>query len=386
MPGGEAVPARGKAAPIIDLSLGDPGFPAPPLALQAAARATQTGVGGYAPMGGVPALRDALAAKLRRVNGFLATKERVVVTSGASQAIFATLATLCRAGDQVLVPEPGFPLYRLAVQTLGLDAVGYPLRRDLGYAPDWTEIRRRAATARIMLWNFPSNPLGTVGRADWYESLYAVLAEFPDLHVINDAVYEDLCLDSCPDVPVPPHPGVADRVLSVFSFSKGYALTGWRVGYLHTTAALAQRIARAHWGMSMSSSTVGQLAALAALAAPDDYLAGNRALLRGQRDTTVDALLAMGLECERPEAGLFAWVGVAATGHDDTGWVTHCARQARVILSPGTDFAPSATDRIRFCFAGRRPQLAEALRRIAAWGELGWRVGDRGLVRSDQPS
>lgn len=356
----------------IDLSLGEPGYPPPTLVQLAASRAIEQGVGGYAPMGGAPALRVALAHKLRTANRLPAAPEQVVVTNGASQAVFATLATVCRPGDRVLVPQPGFPLYRLAASTLNLTVAGYPIRAERRHEPDWDVLSEQAGDARVLLWNFPSNPVGAVAQAAWYDRLYELLSRFPRLTVLSDEVYEDLWFDQPQLGPAATAGDLAKRFVSLFSFSKSHALVGWRVGYLHTTTQLAESIARRHWGISMSSSSVGQVAALAALRAPADALDTIRALLRRQRDHAVAKLRAAGLDCEVPAAGFYLWLDVSGTGIDGVEWVRRCAATCQVRLSPGIQFDPTATTRVRFCFAAARPVLDEALDRIVHWSSIGW--------------
>jgi aspartate aminotransferase len=364
-------------ARVIDLSLGELGYPPPKLAQLAAARAVAQGTGGYAPMGGLRALRVALADRLRNTGGLAALPEQVVVTNGASQAIFSTLATLCRPGDRVLLPEPGFPLYRLMLASQRLTAVGYPVvETAAGHEPDWEVLFDRAARATVLIWNHPSNPLGTVPRPQWHERLHGLLEQCPELRVISDQVYEDVLFEPS-DAGFPAGAGAfADRFVSVFSFSKSHGLAGWRVGYLHATGELASRIGRCHWGMSMSTSTVGQLAALAALREPD-YLRNIRESLRGQRDRSADRLRALGLPCRTPPAGFFLWADLTPTGLDDVTWVSRCATECRVLLSAGSEYGPSITDRMRFSFAAAPAAVDDALDRIERWAATGWAAGVR---------
>jgi aspartate/methionine/tyrosine aminotransferase len=288
-----------------------------------------------------------------------------VVTSGASLGIHATLAALCRPGDRVLLPDPCFPLYRLAAETLRLRVSQYPLTGPgTGYRPDWAALAELAAGARLLLWNQPANPLGTVCAAEWLPHLFAIVDSVPDLVLLADEVYEDLVLDGT-------HAGVAaaagapvDRTVSVFSFSKSYGMAAWRIGYVHAPAAWADRIAQVHWGAGMSTSTVAQTAARAALRAPADYLGGRRDFLRANRDHAVAELRAAGLPCATPAAGFFAWPEV---GPDARRFADRCADEAGVLVSPGDDFGPGGRGHVRLNYAVPRERLDAGLAALTGW-------------------
>src|SRR5260370_12189874 len=155
-----ADPRRPGPVRLVDLSLGDPGYEPPEQAKAAAVSALGGGIGGYAPQGGFPWLRLALAAKLRESNNIAGDPDNIVVTSGASHGLFAALSAVCRPGDRVLVPDPGFPLYRLPARILGLNAVRYPLAAASAYQPDWEALDELLPGAPVLIWKFPSNPLG----------------------------------------------------------------------------------------------------------------------------------------------------------------------------------------------------------------------------------
>lgn len=353
----------------IDLSIGDPGYE-PPREVQAlAVQAIARGLGGYAPRGGMHRLRSALAERFTTRDGIPATADQVVVTTGASLGIFATLSALCHAGDTVLVPDPCFPQYRLAAVTLGLRVRAYPLAGpEEGCRPDWAALEELAPNARLLMWNYPSNPLGAVADVAWFDRLFALIERLPELVVVDDEVYQDLCLDGqhAGLAAAAPQPA-ADRIVSAFSFSKSYGMAAWRVGYLHTRADLAARIARAHWGATMSTGTAAQLGALAALKAPDSYLEERRAFLRTNRDLAVSRLRECGLTCPIPAAGFFVWVDIGQYGMDSVTFEERCAAEAGVLVSAGADFGPSGSDRVRINYAVPTERLAEALDRVSAW-------------------
>ena len=352
---------------LVDLSLGDPGYEPPEQAKAAAVSALGGGIGGYAPQGGFPWLRLALAAKLRESNNIAGDPDNIVVTSGASHGLFAALSAVCRPGDRVLVPDPGFPLYRLAASILGLNAVGYPLAEASGYEPDWEALDELLPGARVLIWNFPSNPLGVVAPRAWHARILDMLGRHAEVVMLSDEVYESLCFSGAHFSPAACESGPADRIISIFSFSKSHAMTGWRVGYLHASRELAATIARHHWGVSMSTPTVAQVAALAALRAPCAYLEGLRAFLLRNRDEAVRRLTAAGYACQPPNAGFFLWVDIERSGLDASTFTKRCAHEAGTLVSPGTDFSPAARHRIRLSYALSRHRLSEGLDRLIAW-------------------
>lgn len=357
------------SADVLDLAIGNPDYDPPNEARVVAVRAIGKGLGGYAPMGGIQRLRAALAARIASVNGVPATPEQVVVTSGASMGAHGVLASVCQPGDAVLLPDPCFPLYRTVAHALHLRIESYPLvRRGDTYEPDWSALARLMSGARVLLWNFPSNPLGTVARPEWSARLFGLLTDAPGLTVLSDEVYHDLCFGH-PHVPLAGGAGeLADRIVSLYSFSKSYGMAAWRVGYLHTPRPeLAMRVARTHWAASMSTSTVGQLAALAALGAPASYLAEQRAFVRANRDLAVAQLRAAGLRCALPEGGFFAWVDVRDTGLSATEFVDRCVRDTGVLLTSGDIFGEAGRGYVRLNYAVAPDRLADALGALGTW-------------------
>lgn len=353
---------------VINLSLGEPCFEPPKESRSAAAAALLQGGNGYLPPAGLPELRAALAKKLRDQNGIAATAEEVVVTIGASLGLYAIIAVLCRPGTGVLLPAPGFPLYNLMLATQRLRPLRYPLRADTNYEPDWDALAAQAADASVLVWNFPSNPLGVVARSAWLVPLYELLSKHPHLHLISDEVYEDLIFVGSHHSPAATAPGaVASRIFSVYSFSKSYAMTGWRVGYVHAPGQWATPITQAHWGAAMSAPTVGQLAATAALRAAPSYREAALSFLKNNRKGALARLRQWGLPCAEPEAGFFLWLDISSCGIDAVTFARRCAEECRVLVSPGVQFSPDATDRVRLCFAVDQQSLVEGIDRLGGW-------------------
>lgn len=351
----------------IDLSLGNPSYDPPEQAKAAAAYTILHGGNGYAAPGGLPTLRAALARKLQDQNRISATADQVLITSGASLGLFATMAVLCEPGDGVLIPAPGFPLYRLMAKMQRLQPLHYTLQADANYEPDWASLAALAPQARLLIWNFPSNPLGTVARPEWLPRLYRLLATQPHLYLISDEVYEDLIFTGAHSSPAASAGPLADRLFSIFSFSKSYGMAGWRVGYVHAPGAWAPHVEQAHWGAAMSASTVAQHAAVGALQAPPIYGKKILAFLSHNRAQVLPRLRQWELPYQEPEGGFFAWVNIQRSGLDSLIFASRCAEECGVLVSPGIYFSPTADDYIRLCFAVDTSVLAQGLDRIGRW-------------------
>jgi len=267
----------------------------------------------------------------------------------------------------VLLPDPAFPLYQLMLETQHLQPFRYGLRWEDGGEPDWTELARLAPSARVLIWNFPANPSGTVARPEWLERLRRLLAKHPRLHLVSDEVYEDLVFDGRHVSPAAAPGELSDRCFSVFSFSKSFGMTGWRLGYVHAPGDWARSLARAHWSAAMSASALAQHAALAALNATSDYRQGVLTTLAENRETTRLGLERCGLSFPEPEAGFFVWVDIGRSGLDSNQFAGRLLEECAVRVSPGSLFGPSGKRFVRLSFSVDSPLLNQALERLQAW-------------------
>ena len=352
---------------LIVLSVGDPSYGPPAESKNAAAYMLVRGRSGYLPPGGLPELREALAQKLSDQNGITATANEINVTVGASLGLYFTMAVICEPNDEVLIPDPCFPLYRSMLQTQRLTPFHYSLHENNSYVPDWGSLESVAKTARALIWNFPSNPLGAVARQEWLKRLYDLLERHPQLYLISDEVYEDLIFHGTHYSPAATAGDLSERIISIFSFSKSYGMTGWRVGYIHAVEPLATEISKSHFGAAMSVPSLAQFAAVAALQAPASYHQEIRNFLTRNRKLALDGLRKWKLRCLEPEAGFFVWVNISDCGLDALTFAAGCEEDCGVLVSPGTNFSPGATDYIRICFAVEAETLAKGIDLLGRW-------------------
>lgn len=349
---------------VVNLAVGEPHLPVAAHVAAAARRAWAEDRTDYAPNGGIPALRTALADKLRATNRVRVAPDQVWVTVGATQAVHQALGLVLDAGDEVLVPDPGYTIFTMAPRLLGAVPVPYPLRPENGFLPDPEELRRLLTPrTRAVVVNSPSNPLGVVVPAPVLRQVLEV-ARAADLWVLADEVYEHFTYDV-------PHTSTAaldedGRVLSVFSLSKSYAMTGVRVGYLAAPPAFAEALPRAQEATVSCVAMPDQHAALAAVTGPQEAVADARAVYRAHRDLACRVLDEAGVRHVRPEGAFYLWADVSARSRGDVAaWTLDLLRDARVAVAPGSAFGERGEGWVRVSLATETEDLVRGLEALA---------------------
>lgn len=348
----------------IRLEIGEPDATTPAHIVDAAARDARAGHTGYTSATGDIALRRALADKVTRVNGRATSAEEVLVTHGAMHGLAMGLATLLGPGDEVLVPDPEFPNWRMAAVAAGGTVATYPTRAGAGFVPDPDDVAASVTSrTRAIVVSSPNNPTGAVYPPEVLAGIMAV-ARARDLWVLSDECYEEFTFDG-------PHAGLAEldtdgRVLAFYSFSKAHAMTGWRVGYVVVpdpdVRELMEHLAEA---TVACPSTVGQRAALAALVGPQDHVAAARERYRARRDAALDLLAARGVACVRPSGAFYLMVDVSAATRDSEQFALRLLAEKHVAVAPGIAFGPAAEGMVRVSLAADPAAIQEGLRRLA---------------------
>ena len=264
---------------VIHLEVGEPDFPTPPHVVEAAHRAASDGFTRYTPNAGIPELREALAEKVQERNSIAAPPDRIVVTPGAVAGIYSAVAAAADPGAEVLISDPCWPNYILMMELLGIRPVRFPLSADNGFIPDPALIEPHITDrTQAILLNSPANPTGAcTPRRAWEELLE--LARSHDLWVLSDEVYDEIWFDE-PTASAGPLDR-DERVVSFFSFSKTYAMTGWRVGYMVTPPGLTESVITAQEPITSCVNAPAQKAAVAALTGPPGRSGGDAQLLPG---------------------------------------------------------------------------------------------------------
>ena len=348
---------------VIHLHVGEPGLAVAPHVLAAGAQAWEDDVTRYTANGGIPELRAAIARKLLRDNDLDVDPDQVWVTAGGMQALHQAMSLTLDAGEEVLVPDPGYTNFSMAARHVGAVPVPYRLDPATGYQPDLADLEAAITPAtRVLLVNSPSNPLGVVHPAPVLRELVDV-ARRHDLWVLSDEVYERFTygVEHVSTATLDPD----GRVLSVFSFSKTYALTGARIGWLVAPPAWAAMLRSAQEAVVSCVNAPAQLAALAALEGDQGIVDEAREHYRGTVEAACDLLQRNGVRFHRPEGAFYLWVDVShASGGDVESWCEEFLLTHRVAVAPGTAFGARGEGWVRVCLAGARADVLEGLARF----------------------
>jgi aspartate/methionine/tyrosine aminotransferase len=351
-------------AGALRLDVGDPDFPTPAHIAAAAARAAADGFTHYGPSAGLGSLRELAAAKVEERNGFACSPDQVVVTTGGCGALFATFLALLDPGDEVLIPDPGWTHYVPMARAVSAVPMPYRLERAEGFEPDFDALRKRIGKrSRLIVINSPGNPTGAVFSRETVVSVLE-LAQKYGLWVVADECYDELVLEgahvSARAV------GDAEHVVSVFSFSKTYAMTGWRVGYLVAPRALAPVLAHVQEPVVSCPSTVAQKAAEAALAGPQEPVAWMRAAYRRRRDIALERLGSYGISCVRPRGAFYVMVDVSNAAEPSESFARRLLEERRVAVVPGSAFGEGGEGMVRVSLAASDDAVETGVERLAA--------------------
>jgi len=353
---------------VISLGIGEPDQAVAPHILAAGAQAWTDDCTSYTPNGGIAPLRAAIVEKLSRENGIEVDIEQVWVTVGATQALHQAMRVLLAAGDEVLVPDPGYTTFTMNARMLDVEPVPYTLTAGQGFAPNIAELEGLVtAQTRLIIVNSPSNPLGTVLDERQLRELLD-FAKRHDLWVVSDEVYEYFTYGQR-------HVSIAsldedDRVFSVFSLSKTYAMTGIRVGYLVTPPGLGPVMRTVQEATISSVAEPDQHAAVAAITGDQDHVAEARRHYLANLDAACALLDERGIRYQKPNGAFYLWVDVShASGGDVADWAEQFLLRERVAVAPGSAFGQSGEGWIRICVAATEADLLEALRRLPAPSE-----------------
>jgi aspartate/methionine/tyrosine aminotransferase len=349
----------------IHLEVGEPGFPTPAHIMEAAHVAAQAGFTKYTASAGMLSLRKLLVGKLKRFNGLEVAPENIVVTPGAVTAIATTIMALVEPGDEVLLPDPGWPNYQMMVPAAGAVAVLYPLRADSGFTPDFAALESLVTPhTKALVINSPGNPTGAVFSRDVMLQLLAFVRRH-DLYLISDEVYEQIVFEG--EHISPARFDTEGRVITVSGFSKTYAMTGWRLGYAVAAQPLAAQIAKLQEPFVSCASAISQKAGEAALSGSQDCVQEMVDEYRRHRDAAAGILTAAGVPFFRPQGAFYTMVDISATGLDSNAFARRFLQEAHVAVAPGATFGPSAANFVRISLASPAAAVEEGVGRLSAF-------------------
>jgi len=358
-----ALEATGRS--VIHLEIGEPDFDTPRHIKEAASRALlDEGMTHYTAAEGIAPLRAAIAADVRRWKGIEATPEQVVVTPGAKPIMSFAMLALINEGDEVIYPNPGFPIYESMTEYVGGVAVPAPLREEREFRMDVEEVAGLVTPrTRLVIFNSPHNPTGSVLTEDDVRAI-ADIAVRHDLVVLADEIYGRLQYEG-ELLSIATLPGMADRTITLDGFSKTFAMTGWRLGYGIVPEWMARAYSRLVINSVSCTNAFAQAGAIAALTGPQDPANAMREEFIARRTLMVDGLNAIpGVSCVMPHGAFYVFPNLSSFGRSSTDIATHLLYDAGVCGLAGTAFGRHGEGYLRFSYANSRDNILAALERM----------------------
>lgn len=352
---------------VIALGRGDPDFHTPDHIVAAAKAALDAKQHHYTGPTGIAPLREAIAANLAQRYGLDYRADEVVVTAGAQEAIMLTMLGLCAPGDEVLITSPRFTTYDTAVRLCGGVPVPVPTWERDDFALDVDEIERRITPrTRMFVLVSPNNPTGAVTPPERIRAI-ADLARRHDLLIVADEIYARMIYAPNEHLSIATLDGMKERTITINGFSKTYAMTGWRVGYLAAPADLVEMLTEPRHTLSINACTISQHAALAALEGPQQPIDDMMHEYAERRAWLMPALDEAGLSYGHPGGAFYIYTNVSSAGLPAPEFCERLLRETGVMVFPGTMFGDESTDYIRISYLQPLPIIQEAMRRIATF-------------------
>jgi aspartate/methionine/tyrosine aminotransferase len=351
---------------IVHLEIGEPDFATPDNIVEAAVGALHEGYTHYTQAAGIAEVRQSLARFVGRQTGVEIDPDEVVLTPGSKNVLLFTLLSCVEAGEEVIYPDPGYPVYESLIRFIGAVPVPVPLREDRQFRIDLEQLERLITPrTRLLIVNTPQNPTGGVLTAEDVAEI-ARLAEAHDLLVLSDEIYSQIVYDR-PHTSLLGLPGMRERTVLMDGMSKAYAMCGWRLGYGIAPRPLAERFAKLLINSSSCAAAFSQIAAMEAWESPTSKAAVDRmvAEFKGRRDLLVDGLNRIpGVHCTRPEGAFYAFPNVEGTGIEEAVLARGLLEEAGVAVLAGTAFGPGGRGFIRLAYTQGERDITEALDRI----------------------
>lgn len=358
----KALERQGKS--IIHLQIGEPDFDTPRNIIDAAVKAMQNGQTHYAPSAGIPEAREAAAEYLSKTRGIKVIPEQVVVMPGAKPFIYCGIMALVNEGDEVIVPNPGYPPYRSVVKFVGAKPVSVRLREENDFRFKIDEFRSLITPrTKMVILNSPCNPTGGVLTPEDLEAIYAE-ARKHDLWIMSDEIYSRMIYEgqfhSIASVP-----GAMERTICMDGMSKTYAMTGWRLGFAAMPETLAQYFFTLAINNFSTTATFSQWGMVEGLRGPQDAVDKMIAEFHRRRDIIVDGLNAIdGITCKKPQGAFYVFPNITATEFKSQEFADIMLNEAGVACLSGTAFGEYGEGYIRFSYANSIENIREALSRI----------------------
>ena len=356
---------------IVFLGIGEPDYDTPGHIVEAAKDALDAGYTHYVPSAGITEVREAIAADVSRRLDCEVPASRIVVTPGGKPIMFFTILALAEEGDEVIYPDPGFPIYESMVRFAGATPVPMRLREELGYNPDPDELASLVTPrTKLIIVNSPNNPCGSVIPDETLERI-AELAVEAGAVVLSDEIYKDFYYEGS-HTSITSFPSMWERTVILDGMSKSYAMTGWRLGYGVLPEELAEPVTRLMTNSVSCTAAFAQIAGVTAIQASQAPVVDMVAEFKIRRDLLVAGLNALpGISCPMPRGAFYAFPNITGTGMSSSDFERGALQEAGVSLLSGTAFGRYGEGYVRISFANSQSNIREALSRIGRWLEGG---------------
>ncbi|MBS7621556.1 pyridoxal phosphate-dependent aminotransferase [Candidatus Bathyarchaeota archaeon] len=351
---------------LVNLSVGEPDFDTPPHIVEAALKAMREGYTHYTVNAGFLEFRKAVSEKLRRENRIEADPEgEIMATAGAMGGLSLAMLTLIDPDDEVLIPNPGFPNYTAQVVLAGGKPVYYPLKEENNFHVEADDIAKRTTPkTKAIIINSPSNPTGAVLREKELKNIADIALEH-DLYVISDEAYENILYDGVNHTSIASLPEMKERTVSIFTFSKTYAMTGWRIGFVVAPKEIIEVMLELQEHILVHPSSISQMAAIAALRGPKEHVQKMLKEYAERREIITKELNTMlGITCIKPEGAFYVFPSIKKTGMSSEEIAMYLLEKAKVITVPGTAFGDYGEGYIRISYATSKEKIREAMNRM----------------------
>lgn len=354
--------ARGRD--VVHMEIGEPDFPTPPNILEAGRQALLDGYTKYGPTQGDPELRQVIAEHVSATRGIPVDESQVVVTPGAKPILFYSMLALLEPGDEVLYPNPGFPIYESVIGACGAKPVALPLLEERWFSIDLDKFRDLLTDrTRLIILNSPQNPTGGTIPPDDLRAIADLVAE-RDLLVLSDEIYNLIAFDERP-TSIASMDGMAPKTIILDGFSKAYSMTGWRIGYGVFPQWMVDAVCLLQVNAASHTASFTQRAAIEALRGPQDSVQEMVAEFRRRRDVIVDGLNSVpGFQCGVPGGAFYAFPNIEGTGRDSSELADSILKEAGVACLAGNSFGAYGESYLRFSYATALDRIETAIERI----------------------
>lgn len=349
---------------VIHLEIGQPDFQTPMNICQAAFQAMKDGYTGYAPAAGLPQLRQAIAQYVAQTRGVEVHPDEVVVTPGAKPIIFFTILALVDTGDEVIYPDPGFPVYESVINFVGGKAIPLALREEVGFRFRIEDLEQAISPrTQLLILNSPQNPTGGVLQLEDLEAI-ANLAERHNFYILSDEIYSRILYEQTHHS-IMSLPGMKERTILLDGYSKTYAMTGWRLGYGVAPQLLAQKLEQLTINSNSCTCSFTQIAGIEALTGTQEFVEQMVDEFKQRRDFIVDGLTAIaGIECVKPTGAFYVFPNVKQLPLSCDALADYLLAEAGVAVLSGSAFGKFGEGYLRLSYANSLENIREALDRI----------------------